>query len=101
LLLAGDEAAVFDAAINARFHLVRAKALEILTDENHIFEVLKKPGEIETPCLKASLKRIKSEKLRFEITVTTKNQELRNFGEQTLSDPELLMELVRKPAISP
>ena len=95
-LLAGDEAAVFDIAMNARFHLVRAKALEMLTDDNHIFEVLKRPGEMDTPYLKTNLKRIKDEKLRFEITVTTKNQELRNFGEQTLSDSALLTELVRK-----
>lgn len=94
-LLAGDEAAVYDIAMNARFHLVRAKALEMLTDDDHIFEVLKKPGEIETPFLKAALKRIKDEKRRFEITVTTGNFQLREFGEQTLSDPGLLTELAR------
>ena len=95
-LLAGDEAAVFDVAMNARFHLVRVKALEMLTDESHIFEVLKHPGEIDTPYLKAALKRIKDEKLRYEITVTTQNFQLKEFGEQTLSNLELLTELARR-----
>ncbi len=95
-LFVGDEATVYEIAQHAKSRAVRAKALEMLTDETHIFEVLKRPGEMETPCLKAALKCIKDEKRRFEITVSTKNQELRNFGEQTLSDFELLTELARR-----